>query len=84
MTPRSERPPQRELRLLAGELERQLDELLAAAGDRRVRPATDERRTRLDRYVGDMSRAERLRLAAALHLLSRRLDGDLATPDARR
>jgi hypothetical protein len=47
---------------------------------RRVRQA---RRERLEHYVGAMTAAQRLRLAAALHLLSRRLDEDLAHPDQR-
>jgi hypothetical protein len=40
-------------------------------------------RERLERYVGAMSNAERLRLGGALRLLSGRLDKDLAAPDRR-
>jgi len=41
------------------------------------------RRERLERYVDALTPAQRLRLAGALHLLSPRLDEDLAHPDQR-
>jgi hypothetical protein len=70
-----------ELRLLARELERRIDGLLTAAGHGRA-PA-ENRLERLERYIAGMSAAQRLRLAAALHLLSPRLGGDLGSPDLR-
>jgi hypothetical protein len=73
----------RELRVLARQLERRLDVLQAAAGHDPVGARVDTRLERLERYIRGMSPGQRLRLAAALHLLSPRLDGDLATPDCR-
>jgi hypothetical protein len=82
-----------DVRRLAADLEWFLDQLLsevhsnhvtsAPRNDLRVRRAQAVRRDRLERYVGAMSTAQRLRLAGALHLLSRRLDEDLAHPDQR-
>lgn len=79
---------------LAADLGRFLDELpvelgagRAGSAERHGRKAAQERalrRERLEQYVDAMSTARRLRLAGALHLLSRRLDEDLAHPDQRR
>ena len=69
---------------LAADLGRFLDELPVEVGAIRAGSAERRvRRERLEEYVDGMSSARRLRLAAALHLLSRRLDEDLAHPDQR-
>ena len=78
---------------LAADLGRFLDELpvgpgasRAGSGERHGRRAARARAVqheRLEQYVDGLSTARRLRLAAALHLLSRRLDQDLAHPDQR-
>jgi hypothetical protein len=65
---------------LAADLGRFLDELPVELG---VAQARAVRRERLEQYVDGMSTARRLRLAGALHLLSRRLDEDLAHSDQR-
>jgi hypothetical protein len=82
-----------DVRRLAADLDRFLDQLLdqvqpdhltsAERDGPRVGHARSRRRQRLERYVDAMSVAQRLRLAAALHLLSGRLDEDLADPDQR-
>ena len=82
-----------DVRRLAAELGRFLDELPVAVTASRARSAELHgrnaaqaravRRERLERYVDAMTPAQRLRLASALHLLSRRLDEDLAHPDQR-
>jgi hypothetical protein len=82
-----------DVRRLAAELDRFLDQLLdhvdpddltsAEWDEPRVRHAQSTRRQQLERYVDAMSTTQRLRLAAALHLLSTRLDTDLADPDQR-
>jgi hypothetical protein len=79
-----------DVRRLAAELDRFLDQLLehvhqdhltsAERDGPRVRHAHSTRRQQLERYVNAMSTTQRLRLAAALHLLSGRLDEDLADP----
>jgi hypothetical protein len=78
---------------LAADLGRYLDGLPAAIGaspvrmaERHGRNATQVRVTRreqLEQHVGTMTAAQRLRLAGALHLLSTRLDDDLAHPAQR-
>jgi hypothetical protein len=78
---------------LAADLGRFLDELPDELGASRAGSAERDgrkasraralRRERLEQYVDGMSTARRLRLAGALHLLSRRLDEDLAHPDQR-
>jgi hypothetical protein len=82
-----------DVRRLAAELGRFLDELpvelrasrasLAERHGRNAAQARAVRRERLERYVDAMTPAQRLRLAGALHLLSPRLDEDLAHPDQR-
>jgi hypothetical protein len=82
-----------DVRRLAAELGRFLDELpvelkasRASSAERHGRNAAQARavrRERLERYVDAMTPAQRLRLAGALHLLSPRLDEDLAHPDER-
>jgi hypothetical protein len=82
-----------ETRRLAADLGRFLDDLLVEAGvshadsprrgGLRSARAQTARRERLERYIAAMSDAQRLRLAGALHLLSRRLDEELAHPDFR-
>jgi hypothetical protein len=82
-----------DVRRLAADLDRFLDQLLdqlhqdhltsAQRDGPRVWHARSTRRQRLERYVNAMSIAKRLRLAAALHLLSGRLDEDLADPNQR-
>jgi len=82
-----------DVRRLAADLDRFLDELLdqvhphhltsAHRDGPRIRHAQSTRRRRLERYVDAMSTAQRLRLAGALHLLSRRLDEALADPNQR-
>jgi hypothetical protein len=82
-----------DVRRLAAELGRYLDglpfEVVASrvsSAERHGRDAAQARavrRGRLERYVDSMSTAQRLRLAGALHLLSARLDEDLADPDQR-
>jgi hypothetical protein len=82
-----------DVRRLAADLDRFLDQLLDQIHpDRltspqrngpRVRHAQSVRRQQLERYVDAMSTAQRLRLAGALHLLSGRLDEDLADPNQR-
>jgi DNA-binding MarR family transcriptional regulator len=56
---------------------------LTAAGRALLHALRTDRRQRLENYVGGMGKAQRLRLAGALHLLSRRLDRDLADPGLR-
>jgi hypothetical protein len=82
-----------DVRRLAADLDRFLDRLLSQVDPGRRSPAERDgprlrraqaaRRKQLERYVGAMSTAERLRLAGALHLLSGRLNEDLADPDQR-
>jgi hypothetical protein len=82
-----------DVRRLAAELDRFLDQLLdqidpdqpssAKRDERPIGHAQFTRREQLQRYVGAMSTARRLRLAGALHLLSGRLDEDLADPNQR-
>ncbi len=74
---------EREFRFLARELDRLMNELLAAAGHGRVDASEGTRLEQLERYIGGISSAQRLRLAGALHLLSPRLDGSLAAADPR-
>jgi hypothetical protein len=79
-----------DVRRLAADLDRfltqlleqvQPDHLTSAEGDGpRVPHARSTRRQQLERYINAMSIAQRLRLAAAPHLLSARLDEDLADP----
>jgi hypothetical protein len=76
---------------LAADRDHLLDRLLGevdvgrdGGAGRTVLPArAATRRERLEHYVGAMSNAQRLRLDGALHLLSGRLDKDLADPDQR-
>ena len=70
-----------DVRRLAVDLDRFLDELPVEIGPNRASAAV--RRERLQHYVDDLTGAQRLRLAGALHLLSPRLDGDLADPAQR-
>jgi hypothetical protein len=82
-----------DVRRLAADLGRFLDELPIEVGASRVSSAERQgrsaarvravRREWLEHYVGAMTTAQRLRLAGALHLLSPRLDEDLADPDQR-
>jgi hypothetical protein len=82
-----------DVRRLAAELDRFLDRVLdqidpdqlssAKPDGPCLRHAQFTRREQLERYVGTMSTAQRLRVAGALHLLSGRLDTDLADPDQR-
>jgi hypothetical protein len=82
-----------DVRRLAADLGRYLDELPVEVGASRASSAERHgrnaaqvraaRRERLEHYVDAMTAAQRLRLAGALHLLSRRLDEDLADPDQR-
>jgi hypothetical protein len=79
-----------DVRALARDLGRFLDQLLRELGSRQLSPTDanglrvrQARRERLEHYVGTMTTAQRLRLSAALHLLSSRLDEDLAHPDQR-
>jgi hypothetical protein len=82
-----------DVRRLAAELGRFLDELpvelrasrasLAQRHGRNAAQARAVRREWLERYVDAMTPAQQLRLAGALHLLSPRLDEDLAHPDQR-
>jgi hypothetical protein len=53
---------------LAARLDDLLEELLSASG--RLPTRGPLRRMRLERHIASMDRAERLRLAGALHLLS--------------
>jgi hypothetical protein len=55
---------------------------ITPAGRECLRALEAERRKRLERYVDRLDRPRRLRLAGALHLLSGRLDGDLAHPES--
>ncbi|HSI79706.1 MAG TPA: hypothetical protein VK919_03555, partial [Solirubrobacterales bacterium] len=81
-----------DVRRLAVDLGRLLDELpieLGAShsgstkrGGLRSLRTQAARHERLERDIGAMSTAQRLRLAGALHLLSPRLDDVLAHPDA--
>lgn len=78
---------------LAADLGRFLDELPVELGanaasstkqhGRKAAQARAVRRQRLEQYVESMTTAQRLRVAGALHLLSARLDEDLAHPDQR-
>jgi hypothetical protein len=79
-----------DIRRLAIDLDRFLDRLLGEVDLSSAEPdglrhqhAQPSRRAQLERYIGGMSTAQRLRLAGALHLLSDRLDNDLAHPDQR-
>lgn len=54
---------------------------LSASGRAHLRALQADRRQQLESYVHDMGTARRLRLAAALHLLSSHLDEELADPD---
>ena len=82
-----------EVRRLAVDLGRFLDELpvelrarrggSAEQHGRNAAQARAVRRERLEHYIDAMTTAQRLRLAGALHLLSPRLDEDLAHPDQR-
>jgi hypothetical protein len=82
-----------DVRRLAAELDRFLDQLLdhvhpddltsAERDGPSVRHTQSTRRQQLELYVAAMSTTQRLRLAGALHLLSRRLDEDLADPNQR-
>jgi DNA-binding MarR family transcriptional regulator len=54
---------------------------LTGSGRAHLRALRADRRERLERYVAAMGAARRLRLAGALHLLSPRLDQDLAHLD---
>jgi hypothetical protein len=82
-----------DVRRLAADLGRFLDELpievgashggSTRRGGLRSLQAQAARRGRLEHYIGAMSTAQRLRLAGALHLLSPRLDEDLAHSDFR-
>ena len=56
--------------------------LLAAALGRFLDEVPAERE-RLEEYVDTLTPAQRLRLAGALHLVSHRLDEDLADPEQR-
>jgi DNA-binding MarR family transcriptional regulator len=55
---------------------------ITAAGVAHLRGLRAERRVQLEHYIGAMNRAQRLRLAGALHLLSLQLD-DLSDHDLR-
>jgi hypothetical protein len=82
-----------DVRRLAADLDRFLAQLLdqlhpdhltsVERDGPRARRAQSTRRQQLERYVEAMSMAQRLRLAGALHLLSGRLDEDLADPNQR-
>jgi hypothetical protein len=82
-----------DVRRLAADLAGFLDRLPVEVGASRVSlaerhgrssaQARAARRDRLERYVDGMTAAQRLRLAGAMHLLSRRLDEDLADRDQR-
>jgi hypothetical protein len=82
-----------DVRRLAADLDRFLDQVLdkvhssqISSSERdgpRLRRAEAVRRKRLEHYLGAMTTAQRLRLSGALHLLSARLEEDLAPPDQR-
>ena len=82
-----------DVRRLAADLGGFLDDLPVELGANRASSAEQHgrnaaqaravRRERLEHYVDAMTTAQRLRLAGALHLLSPRLDEDLAHPDQR-
>jgi DNA-binding MarR family transcriptional regulator len=56
---------------------------LTESGRAHLRALQADRRERLEHYVRAMGTPQRLRLAGALHLISRRLDEELAHPDLR-